>query len=141
MQKIKSILVPLDGSKISQKGLRLALTLAKSLDAEITGINVIRFSNGFQFPVSSEIKQIHVKNAEKIILEAQKTAKKEEIPFVGKIIKDSNIGNAIVKFAKNKKINFIIIGSRGPYPGSETFLGSVANYVLHKTNIPVTVVK
>ena len=141
MQKIKNILVPLDGSPASHKGFNLALTLAKSLDANITAVNVIRFSNGFQFPVSSEIKKTHVKSAEKIISDAQRIAKKEQIPFVGKIIKGENIGGEIVKFSKSKKSNLIIIGSRGPYPGSETFLGSVANYVLHKTSIPITIVK
>ncbi len=119
----------------------MAITLAKVLNAKITAVNIIRFSNGFQFPVSSEIKQIHTKNAEKIISDAQKIAKKEKIPFIGKIIKGDNIGGEIVKFSKSKKIDLVIIGSRGPYPGSETFLGSVANYVLHKINIPITIIK
>ncbi|QUC65723.1 universal stress protein [Nitrosopumilus sp. K4] len=141
MKKIKNILVPLDGSSASLKGLKLALTLAKGLDAKIFGVNIIRFSNGFQFPVSSEIKKMHIKSAEGIVSEAQKIAKKEKIPFVGKIIKADNIGGEIVKISKTKKVDLIIIGSRGPYPGSETFLGSVANYVLHKTNVPITIVK
>ena len=141
MKKIKNILVPLDGSSTSLKGFNLATVLAKSLDAKITAINVIRFSNGFQFPVSSEIKQIHAKSAEKIISEAQRMAKKENISFIGKIVKGDNIGKEIVKISKTRNIDLIIIGSRGPYPGSETFLGSVANYVLHKANIPITIIK
>ena len=141
MKKIKNILVPLDGSSTSLKGFNLAIVLAKSLDAKITAINVIRFSNGFQFPVSSEIKQIHAKSAEKIISEAQGMARKENISFIGKIVKGNNIGKEIVKISKTKNIDLIIIGSRGPYPSSETFLGSVANYVLHKANIPITIVK
>jgi nucleotide-binding universal stress UspA family protein len=35
----------------------------------------------------------------------------------------------------------IIIGSRGPDSEYEIFLGSVANYVVSKSKIPVTVVK
>jgi nucleotide-binding universal stress UspA family protein len=35
----------------------------------------------------------------------------------------------------------IIIGSRGPDPEIEMFLGSVANYVVNKSKVPVTVVK
>ena len=141
MQKFRKILVPLDGSATSLKGFKLALKLAKLLDAKIIAINIVRFSNGFQFPVSSEIKQGHVKSAEKIISNAQNTAKKENVAFVGKIVKGNNIGREIVEIAKAKKIDLIVIGSRGPYAGSETFLGSVANYVLHKTLIPITIVK
>ena len=141
MQKINNILVPIDGSDASIRGLNLAIMFAKSLDAKITVLNVIRYSNGFQFPVSSEIKQIHQKNAERIILEAQNMARKQNILFIGKILKGNNIGREIIKFSKIKKYDLIVIGSRGPYAGSETFLGSVANYILHKTKIPVTITK
>jgi nucleotide-binding universal stress UspA family protein len=71
MKKIENILVPLDGSKSSLKGLKLASRIAKSLDAKITGINIVRYSLGFQFPVSSKIKQKHIKGAETIITEAK----------------------------------------------------------------------
>jgi nucleotide-binding universal stress UspA family protein len=35
----------------------------------------------------------------------------------------------------------IVIGSHGPDPELEIFLGSVANHVIHKSKIPVTIVK
>ena len=141
MQKIKNILVPLDDSSTCLKGLKLALKFAKSLDAKIIALNVIIFSNDFKFPVSSEMKKIHTKNADKIISDAKKVVNKENISFTGKIVKGDNIGREIVKFAKNKKVDLIIIGSRGPHPDSEVFLGSVANYILHKSSIPITIVK
>ena len=141
LHQIKNILVPLDGSSTSLKGFNLALMFAKPLDAKITAINVIRFSNNFQFPVSSEMKQTHAKSAGKIISDVQRVVKKERISFIGKIVKGDSIGKEIIKFSKIKNIDLIIIGSRGPHPSSETFLGSVANYVLHKSSIPVTIVK
>lgn len=141
MEKIRNILVPLDGFKSSLKGLKLASRIAKPLDAKITGINVVRYSLGFQFPVSSEIKQKHMKGAEMIITEAKNSVKREKVSFIGKILKGENIGKTIVKFSKTKKVDLIIIGSRGPDPGSEIFLGSVANYLLHKSNVPITIVK
>jgi len=141
MSKIRNILVPLDGSKSSLKGLKLAAAIAKSSNAKIIGINVVRYSLGFQFPVSSEIIQKHIKGSEAIIIEAQKSLKKENVSFVGKILKGENIGKTIHEFLKTKKFDLIIIGSRGPDPGSEVFLGSVANYLLHKSRIPITIVK
>jgi len=141
LEKIKNILVPLDGSKSSLKGLRLASTIAKSSDAKIIGINVVRYSLGFHFPVSSEIKKKNIKGAESIILEAKKSIMKDKVSFIGKILKGENIGKTIFDFLKTKKFDLIIIGSRGPDPGSEVFLGSVANYLLHKSKIPITIVK
>ena len=141
LQKIKNILVPLDGSPTSLKGLDLALVFARSLGTKITALNVIRLSGEFQFPVSSEVKQEHARSAEKIISDAQKITKKQNVSFVGKIVKGDSIGKEIIKFSKAKKFDMIVMGSRGPYPSSETFLGSVANYVVHKSKIPVTMVK
>lgn len=141
MGEIKNILVPLDGSKSSLKGLKLASTIAKSTDAKIIGINVIRYSSVFHFPVSSEIKKKNIKGAETIILEAKKRLMKDKVRFIGKILRGENIGKTIFDFLKTKKFDLIIIGSRGPDPSSEEFLGSVANYLLHKSKIPITIVK
>ena len=141
MEKIKNILVPLDGSKSSLRGLKLASTIAKSTNAKITGINVIRYSLGFYFPVSSEIKKKNIRGAETIILEAKKNVMKDKVAFIGKILKGENIGKTIFDFLKTKKFDLIIIGSRGPDSSSEEFLGSVANYLLHKSKIPITIVK
>jgi len=141
MKKIKNILVPLDGSKSSLRGLKLASSIAKPVDAKIIGINVVRYSLGFQFPVSSEIKQKQFRGAEAIIMEAKKSLKKDRISFIGKILKGENIGKTINDFLKDKKFDLIIIGSRGPDPSSEVFLGSVSNYLLHKSKIPITIVK
>lgn len=141
MKKIKNILVPVDGSKTSARGFSLALNLAKIIDAKVTVLHIIRFSRDFNFPVSSEIKVKQQKGAERIIEELKKKSKKKNIKILGKIIKGENIGKEIIKYSKTKKMDFIIIGSRGPDPGTESFFGSVANYVLHKSKIPITIVK
>ena len=63
------------------------------------------------------------------------------IPALISIVSIYFIGREILKYAIGRKMDLIIIGSRGPYPSSETFLGSVANYILHKSSIPITIVK
>jgi len=52
-----------------------------------------------------------------------------------------NTGTEIVKFAKNGKFDMIVIGARGLGGAKEVFLGSTSNYVIHKTKVPVLVVK
>ena len=46
-----------------------------------------------------------------------------------------------MQFANNKQFDIVVIGSRGMSSIKETFLGSTSNYVLHKSKIPVLVVK
>lgn len=137
MQTIKKILVPLDGSSYSKRALDLAISIAKNRDISITGIHVIRMPIEF----SNEIKKQYQKNAEKIINTASNISEKANIPFKQKITTNGYVGKEITKFAENNKIDLIIIGSRGPNSIAEMFLGSVANYVMIKSKIPVLIVK
>jgi nucleotide-binding universal stress UspA family protein len=47
----------------------------------------------------------------------------------------------IDEMAKKKGFDIIVIGSRGESGLKEIFLGSVANAVVHKSKIPVLVIK
>lgn len=53
---------------------------------------------------------------------------------------DSKPGVAIMKVAKELNVNHIILGSRGLNALGRTLLGSVSSYVIHHSQIPVTVV-
>ena len=50
-------------------------------------------------------------------------------------------GSEIVKFAENGKFDMIVVGARGLGGVKEAFLRSTSNYVMHKTKVPVLVVK
>lgn len=140
MAKFKKILVPLDGSSNSMRGLDRAIEIAKGGDAEITGFYV------FHLPIAAGIKY-----TKKMKDEAQKKAVKAIGPAMNKTQKagatfkyktgGGNTGSEIVKFAKNGKFDMIVIGARGLGGAKEAFLGSTSNYVMHKTNVPVLVVK
>jgi len=140
MAKFNKILVPLDGSTNATRGLDRAIEIAKDSDAEITGFYV------FHLPVSAGIKY-----TTKMKEEAQRKAVKAIGPAMNRVEKagatfkyktgGGNTGSEIVKFAKKGKFDMIVIGARGLGGAKEAFLGSISNYVMHKTNIPVLVVK
>ncbi len=140
MAKFNKILVPLDGSSNATRGLDRAIEIAKGSGAEITGFYV------FHLPVAAGIKY-----TAKMKEEAQRKAVKAIGPAMNKTQKagaifkyktgGGNTGSEIVKFAKNGKFDMIVIGARGLGGAKEAFLGSTSNYVMHKTNIPVLVVK
>ena len=72
---------------------------------------------------------------------ATKIVKNAGIAFNGKISSNGYVGKQIVKMAQEGKFDVTVMGSRGPNPIAEMFLGSVANYVLNKSKIPVLIVK
>jgi nucleotide-binding universal stress UspA family protein len=137
MKKIQKILVPLDGSKSSIRALNLAISIASSSGSTITGFHVIRFPINF----SSVMKKHYKKTAQKIMSSASKLTRQSKIIFKQIIRFDGYVGNEIVKYSQDNKFDLIVIGSRGPSPIAEMFLGSVANYVMTKSKIPVLLVK
>ena len=140
MAKIKKILVPLDGSKNSLRGLDEGIYLARQCQAKITGLYVIPI---FPRNLADAIMpfQIHLtKEAKKFMDNAKIQCAKKGIVFKSKVIFGSPTVE-IEEFAKKGKFDVIIIGSRGQSELKEAFLGSVANAIVHKAKVPVLVVK
>jgi len=119
------------------RGFRVALGIAKPSKAKILGLNI----SPMVFVKSQETKKRISENGEKTVNVAKKLAAKEGIVFIGYVKLHANIGRSIVEFASKEHADMIVMGSKGPDPEFNVFLGSVANYVVHKSKIPVTIVK
>ena len=140
-KKISKILVPIDGSKNSIRGLETAITLARSCGATITGIYSIYAPPHSEFRgVGSVEKALNVQ-VKKFMEEAKVLAAKNGIVFNEKIAR-GEIGYNIIKLAHGKdNFDMIVMGSRGRSSTKEMFFGSVSNYVVHTSKIPVVIVK
>ncbi|MGI0073885.1 MAG: universal stress protein [Nitrosotalea sp.] len=140
-RKIKKILVPLDGSKYSLDGLHEAIEIAKPFGARITGLCVIPLTPPITMPgLQTPFKAYMTDGAAKFMAEAKKVASRNGVEFHGKLI----YGDAsleIANFANDKKYDLVVIGSRGRSGLKELFLGSVANSLVHRSQIPVLVLK
>ena len=137
---IKKILVPLDGSKSSFRGLEEAIHLARSCNASVTGLYVVGLVLPSKNAPLSNIERFLLEGAAKFMARAKKHAAKHGILFYDKVIY-GNEGQQIVSYAKKNNFDIIIIGSRGRSAAKEVFLGSTSNYVLHKSTLPVLIVK
>ncbi len=144
-QKIKKILVLIDGSKNSQRGLDYAIILARNSQATITGLHAISFySMGFQpfFTINmrSPIERVLEKEARQFMEQAEIRCGKNGVMFTSEIIHGSE-GPSIVSYVQRHDFDLIVVGSRGRTSAREIFLGSVSNYVLHRIKKPVLIVK
>lgn len=140
-KKISKILVPLDGSKNSIRGLEMAITLARNCKATITGIYSIYAPPHSEFRgVGSVGKSLNVQ-VKKFMEEAKVLAAKNGIVFNEKISR-GEIGYNIIKLAHGRSnFDMIVMGSRGRSSTKEMFFGSISNYVIHTSKIPVVIVK
>ena len=137
---IKKILVPIDGSKNSLRGLDEAIYLARQCQAVIIGLNVIQVPPGIVLN-KKKLESGSLKAVQMLMDAAKTKSARHGIQFTYKIIKGADPGYDIIQFSKNHKNDLIIIGARGLGAIKETFLGSVSNYVLHKSKVPVLIVK
>ena len=137
---IKKLLVPLDGSKNSLRGLDEAIYLARQCHATITGLYVVPLSKPQTNSQISYIEKYLLQNASKFMSKAKKRSAQNGINFFDKIAYGDE-GSTIINYANKKKFDIIVIGSRGQSGLKEIFLGSVANSIVHKAKIPVLVIK
>jgi len=138
--KIKKILVPLDGSSNSFRGLDVAIHMARQCKATITGLYVVGITKPRTNEPITPLEKILLEHAQKIMKKAKLKAAQKGILFFDRVSYE-DVGKRIVYVAEKKKIDLIVIGSRGRGAAKEIFLGSTSNYVLHKSRKPVLIVK
>ena len=137
---IKKILVPLDGSKKSTRALDMAIIIAKQFEASIMCLNVISVIPLGSSVLVKKIKQQEHQKAKKLLQTAANLCKRNQVRYFDKIVENAP-GVAILKIASSKKFDLIVMGSGGKGMAREILLGSVSNYVLHKSKTPVLIVK
>ncbi|WP_336036373.1 universal stress protein [Halobacterium yunchengense] len=136
------ILVPIDGSQQSRDALEYALEHFK--DADITAINVIDpieagYTAQATVPGYSEewFEQAQAA-ADDLFEEAQELAGDHDLDTVTEVGRPSR---TIVDYADEHDINHIVMGSHGRSGVSRILLGSVAESVVRRSPVPVTIVR
>ena len=139
---VNRILVPLDNSKNSFRGLSSAIYFAKMCDAKVVGLHAIYAPPKGDFDTSGRFNKDHKKQLKSMMEIAQKQCEKAGVKFDEKIVY-GNPGYEIAKFANStrNKIDMVVIGSRGRSSAKEIFFGSTSQFVLHKAKPSVLIIK
>ena len=136
------ILVPIDGSPNSIRGLEKAIELARKTDSTITLLHVAILP-----PVhvvghpSDKVKRSLAKKAHKFINDAEAKCINENIQSTTKLIYGSDPPYDIEQFARKYKHDMIVVGAKGKSTLKRLFLGSVSSYLVQTVKTPVTVIK
>ncbi len=140
--RFKKILVALDGSANSRRGMNEAISLARQSEGTITGVYVIPgFPTDLAPATIKDYKEYLRGKAMKFMTDAKTNAGRHGIDFQDTIITSDDIVNSISNYAKSNKADIIIIGARGQSSPKSAYLGSVSNGVLQSSKVPVLVVK
>ena len=150
-KKPSRILVAVDGSDISMKAADYAITLAKNNDnneAEIFVINVIDIPPMFKMLPSDTRKQlirIGRQQATQIFDTIEQIAKRHDVKtnkINTEMVETSmSAADAIIRYAKEKGVDLIVVGTKGRSGMSKALLGSVASKVVTYSPCSVLVVR
>ena len=146
----KHILVAVDGSELSLKGLEHALTLAKPLGANVTILTVseplhpdsVRAAEkaGIEDAVGRYDQQLEHQATERFApMQDRAHHHGVEVNLAHEI--DTSPAEAIIRTAKLKECDLIVMSSHGRRGIQKMLLGSQTSEVLVKTQIPVLVVR
>jgi nucleotide-binding universal stress UspA family protein len=140
----KKVLVPIDGSPQSDTALEYALE--EFADEEITVIHVIDpIDAGYSAPVgmpggSEEWYESAQSESEALFEEAQEVADEYDVTL-DPVEELGRPSRTIVEFADENDFDQIVMGSHGRSGVSRILLGSVAETVVRRATIPVTVAR
>lgn len=146
MWTIKRILVPLDGSALSERALPVAISLAAKYDAEVILLRVLDVpipSRVVAHPESmwiQEALQDSHREAEHYLSNRRLDLRSEGIR-VREVVFDTSPAEDILFVALNEEIDLIIMSSHGSGGATRWPAGSVAAKVMQHSPCPVLLIR
>jgi nucleotide-binding universal stress UspA family protein len=140
------ILVPIDGSKHSMEAIKVAGKIAKGKKAEVHVITVTPYLAGLDLELSAKeaesVNESMKRRGEEALEKAVGMLQAEGVSAKSLLMSSSSPAKEILGVAEKKKVDLIVIGSKG-MGGKATrfFMGSVASKVVGHAPCSVYIVK
>ncbi|HUO42750.1 MAG TPA: universal stress protein [Methylomirabilota bacterium] len=147
----RNILVPVDGSENSDRAVRIATAVAKKYPARLFILHVVpmpvylytgEMGEQMPSPFIGEYMEVEEREAGRIVNGGVLLAKSHGVKATGKIVKYApSVVEAIVSYAAERKVDLIVIGTRGLSGFKKLLLGSVTSGIVSHAHCEVLVVR
>ena len=145
----KNILVPTDGSKLSQKAVKEAIELARATSARVTALHVYPKFSGSPYgtfgPAEDVLEEAHKNQsraeADKLFAAFRKLTDAAGVALETVLVESNDVWKQVIATAKKKKCDLVCMASHGRRGVSGVLLGSETNKVLTHSDIPVLVLR
>ena len=146
MLELRRILVPLDGSELSERALPYAIALAKQFQSEVTLLRVVEAP--FQAGATDsnvdhwarEALQHGYREAQSYLDTTEIELKKQGI-HARTLVREESPAADILLAAKSENADLIVISSHGKGGSTQWTAGSVADKVMNHSPCPVFLVR
>ncbi|MBL8245496.1 MAG: universal stress protein [Rhodanobacteraceae bacterium] len=143
------ILVPVDGSALSDKALDHALQLARGIGARVSTLHVVTNfvgDAGFEVPLLADtareaFQQRAIDEAESILARAARQGEAQGVPVGTHYVLASDPSRVIVDETERRGCDLIVMASHGRRGLEALLLGSETQKVLTHCKVPVLVVR
>lgn len=135
------ILIAIDGSEGSKKAIKFASNLAKESDSSVTLLHVIPKIETTKEEIIILLKEeigSSEKAGKRYLEDGKKIAEESGIKAETKLLEGHEV-EEILKESEN--FDLIVTGSQGKGKVDKFLLGSVSSDLVHKSKVPVLVVK
>ena len=140
----KKILVPLDGSPLAEKALEQAEPLAKAFDSEILLFQVVHFMPIYGSPelvAPLIVDERHKEFAEKYLARLVKVMEGKGLKVKAIVKTGQQVAVEIIDFAKENRVDLIVMCTRGRSGISRWVLGSTAHKVVTRAETPILLLR
>ena len=143
----KHILLPTDGSDLSEAAIHQGIQFAKSINAKVTGFHVVLPFHVFtlQTEMLEDTKEQYEReskiHAEQFLAVIKKAAKEASVTCEINSVTSTHPYEAIIKAAEKKGCDLIMMASHGRSGIQGLLIGSETQKVLTHTKIPVLVLR
>lgn len=135
-----AILFPTDGSDGTTVALDHALDLATAHDATLHVLNVADTTQDSVVRIQGEVVDILEREGEGIVEEVAQTARDRGVETVTEVLKGQP-SRTIVEYADARGVDLVVIPTRGRRGLGRLLLGSTAERVVKRANVPVLTVR
>jgi nucleotide-binding universal stress UspA family protein len=142
MDKIKNVLLPVDGSENSRRAMEQAKNLSVIMGAEIVLLYVTgaipHFIKGTPL---DEAEKVQKEEAIQVLAPFQTFLTENKVMYSVSALPGYQVWNTIIEVAGDEECDLIVMGSRGRGDWEGAMLGSVTHKVLAHCTLPVLVVR
>jgi nucleotide-binding universal stress UspA family protein len=141
----KHVLLPTDGSPLSDDAIRMGVQLARTVNAKVTGFHVmpefhvVTYKTEMLEDTRQEFARDSKAHAANYLSAIEKAAKAAGVVCETATATNDHPYEAIIKAAKRRKCDLIVMASHGRKGMQAVLLGSETQKVLTHSHVPVLV--